>query len=129
MAPTALNADGNSHMATDFTIADVLAWARTKPADERYNYSDLDNCALCQFLRDTGRAIRPEAGGSFWSGVNSLGETIGGDIQTGLDRALVAQTFGALVTRLEALCPETGVTPSNWARLDAYLTDIELASA
>jgi hypothetical protein len=32
-------------------------------------------------------------------------------------------TFGALVERLEALCPETIVTPSEWTKLDAYLTE------
>jgi hypothetical protein len=44
---------------TDFTIADVLVWARTKPADEAYNYVDARDCALCQFLRETGRVASP----------------------------------------------------------------------
>jgi hypothetical protein len=35
-------------------------------------------------------------------------------------------TYGALVIRLEALCP---VISDTWAKADAYLTDIELASA
>lgn len=39
----------------DFTLADVLAWARTKPADERYSYCNADNCAVAQFGRETGR--------------------------------------------------------------------------
>jgi hypothetical protein len=38
-------------------------------------------------------------------------------------------TFGQLVARLEALCPETIVTPSEWTRLDAYLADIEQVDA
>src|SRR4249919_3451282 len=39
----------------DFTLADVLAWARTKPADRSYNYLDPERCAVAQFGRDTGR--------------------------------------------------------------------------
>jgi hypothetical protein len=46
-------------MAADFTIADVLEWARTKPADEVYYYYDSFDCALCQFLKGTQRAERP----------------------------------------------------------------------
>lgn len=40
---------------TDFTLADVLAWARTKPADEGYNYTNFEACAVAQFGLATGR--------------------------------------------------------------------------
>jgi hypothetical protein len=30
-------------------------------------------------------------------------------------------SYGALVERLEALCPETPVTQSNWTAIGAYL--------
>lgn len=39
----------------DFTLADVLAWARTKPAGEEYNFCDASNCAVAKFGRETGR--------------------------------------------------------------------------
>jgi hypothetical protein len=45
--------------STDFTINDVLTWARTKPADEAYSYLDNSGCAVAQFLRETGRAAKP----------------------------------------------------------------------
>jgi hypothetical protein len=118
--------------SADFTIADVLEWARTKPAGDPYSYIDNNNCALCQFLRETGRCARPAVAGHYWRDTDS------GDIfeqrpfpdgRMGMEYALMAGTFGGLVARLEALCPATPITPSNWACLDAYLTDIELASA
>lgn len=122
---------------TDFTIADVLAWARTKPADERYNYQDSTNCALCQFLRDTDRAERPRV--SMWADnvrggwsedwqdrreyPKIMEPVLSGDGSFEGDETL--WTFGGLVSRLEALCPETPVNASNWQSIDAYLTDIE----
>lgn len=129
-------------MASDFTIADVLAWARTKPADERYDYQDTGNCALCQFLKASGLAERPyvemywadvpggwrDRGASGLSGYPEVMEpALSGDGSFGGNSEL--WTFGALVERLEALCPETIIPPSEWTRLDAYMTDIELASA
>jgi hypothetical protein len=111
----------------DFTIADVLAWARTKPADEAYRYNSNTDCALCQFLRETGRAERPSVGGTTWRPVAFSG--VERRIPEQICQALLADTFGALVKRLEALCPETVVTPSEWTKLDAYLTDIEQVSA
>jgi hypothetical protein len=118
--------------APDFTIADVLAWARTKPADEVYNYADFRNCAICQFLKETGRCADPAVTGSRWRC-----RSRGGRIYASFDKRINAaangprykDTFGELVERLEKLCPETHVPPSAWARLDAYMADIELASA
>jgi hypothetical protein len=116
-------------MATaDFTIADVLAWARTKPADEAYNYGSNNNCALCQFLRETGRCERPSVGGTYWRN-RDTGFADVREFPTGLETALLGATFGDLVKRLQALCPETPVTSSNWAAIDAYLTDIEQVEA
>jgi hypothetical protein len=123
--------------ASDFTIADVLAWARTKPADEKYDYSDSGNCALCQFLRETFRAASPSVRPYM------PGETVGGGWrEAGRDRVPYPQelesalradgaydipldeqwAFGELVERLEALLPPVSDT---WAKPDAYLTDIE----
>lgn len=118
-------------MAQDFTVAELLAWARTKPAGERYDYGDVNNCALCQFLRETGRESNPSVGGEsyYLSGRRvTLPEDIGDAVLAAGDYDDFGNrwTFGRLVKRLEALCPATPVTPSDWSRLDAYLTDIEL---
>ena len=126
-------------MATDFTIRDVLEWARTKPADGRYNYNSNENCALCQFLRETGRAKFPTLGSTFWSDWE-LGYYQGEEgpilnIPREIDKAAHADevpshwTFGGLVSRLETLCPDTPMPASEWAAIDAYLTDIESVSA
>lgn len=99
----------------DFTIADVLAWARTKPADERYDFIKADVCALGQFAREMLGVSRDDAAC--------------GDYERGIPPELLRAansddagcTFGAFVMRLEALAPETVVTKSNWAAIDAYL--------
>ena len=125
--------------STDFTIADVLAWARTKPADEVYVYTDSTNCALCQFLRETGRVLKPCLGGNTtglgatlldrdnWRKVGIVPAEICEVVNPG--RGSSDWVFGKLVARLEALCPDTPVTSENWAAIDAYLTDIEAVEA
>lgn len=40
---------------TDFTLADVLAWARTKPANEEYQFLNSSMCAVAQFGIETRR--------------------------------------------------------------------------
>jgi hypothetical protein len=117
-------------MATGFTIADVLMWARTKPADEVYNYW-CNRCAIGQFLVDTGRARDPLMGELWWS------EGWGGDRHE-IDRALneaaytpmggPGRTFGYLVKRLEKLIPAEPISDT-WTKADAYLTDIDAVSA
>jgi hypothetical protein len=125
--------------AADFTVADVLAWARTKPANEAYDYSEPGACALCQFLRETGRIADPSVNPTHyrerysgglgyqlprWADVAAIGagEACGDSISE-------RWTFGRLVKRLEALVPETPITPSNWLQIDAHLTDIEQVQA
>lgn len=88
--------------AADFTIADVLAWARTKPADGGYDYSSNNGCAIACFLIETGRSKNPLVGGD--------GEW---DDRRGRERPSpeglrdtargVPFTFGAFADRLEAL--------------------------
>lgn len=109
----------------DFTISDVLAWARTKPADERYDYDDVANCAMCQFLRDTGRASDPNVGSLTWDDLDNLETLDSVPFDPRLDKVVKhgSHTFGALVTRLEALCPDQVIPPSEWTRLDSYMTD------
>jgi hypothetical protein len=101
----------------DFTISDVLAWARTKPADERYSFLAAEYCAVAQFGRETGREYL----------VGILSDEIEANC-AGLRRAACSLndggwTFGGLVARLEAICPDTPATPSEWTKADAYMTE------
>lgn len=111
-------------MATepDFTIADVLAFARSKPADERYCFVDSNTCALAQFGMATGRShLAGPAGSSLLKDWPDLKEAVNPGAK--MLYISIAHTFGGLVTRLEALCPETPVTASNWLSIDAYLVE------
>jgi hypothetical protein len=83
-------------VSPDFTIAEFLDWARRKPANERYDYCDSSVCALAQFGLETGRGHLVEASGTAF--LNRLENRR-------LHEAVLRQpeTFGALVTRLEAL--------------------------
>jgi len=75
--------------AEDFTVAEFLAWARTKPADRVYNYWSTANCAASQFVR-----------------AKSLGDSDWDKLHLGAaGLAIISEpwTFGALVKRLEAL--------------------------
>jgi hypothetical protein len=75
----------------DFTVADVLAFVRSKPADEAYVYTDLDNCALAQFVLQAGFDLHGEERHALERG----------EIGTASSRSPL--TFGALASRLEAL--------------------------
>jgi hypothetical protein len=76
-------------------------WVRSKPADEAYDYSDVLNCALCQFLRETGMAKAPLVGGYRWTEDDA--ETGWHYFDVKLDDAVCAgpHTFGALAERLQ----------------------------
>ena len=76
-----------------FTVAEFLDWVRTKPADEAYDYSSLDNCAISQFARYAGFELHGEERNLFESGAG------------GMAACLKPNTFGALATRLQALLP------------------------
>jgi hypothetical protein len=115
-------------MATDFTIADVLAWARSKPADETYSYW-CNRCAIGQFLMDTGRALDPLMAELWWSegaegNRNPIDAALNDAARTEFGEE--GRTFAQLVERLEPLVP---ATLSNWLQIEAYLTDIEQVSA
>lgn len=81
------------------------AWVRTKPADELYCYGDNDNCAMGQFLLDSGLCLNPRVGGDYWRdgslpllerNLHPLPERL----RAALSRA--PYTFGALAERLGA---------------------------
>lgn len=96
----------------DFTIADVLNWARTKPADEGYDYFDAGNCAVAQFGRETGR-----------DHLVDLSSTEIDKACPGLDDIIIefGWTFGALVSRLEAAVQEEPTKRSDWLSPQTYL--------
>ena len=107
----------------DFTIREVLDWARTKPAEQTYNFCDTDHCAVAQFGRETERPHLIGVGDlqpisrELWQAVIHQGKRP----QQSFSDA--GWTFGALAQRLEALLPAEPVT--NWAIAETYLADIE----
>ena len=106
---------------TDFTLSQILAWARTKPAEEAYEYTANENCALCQFIRETGRADHPSVGAHYWN--EWEGVTYGRLIARhtfpdGLANTLQARSFGELVSRLEKLVPPE----THWLCPETYLS-------
>lgn len=120
-------------VADDFTIEEFAAWARTKPATERYNFKDEENCALAQFGKATDRAhLVGMQGTELLYRRPELYRMLGG-----------AGTFGMLARRLEAYAveqkmrtrPASSHSPqrragyvadggSQWVKPEAYLTDI-----
>lgn len=112
-------------MTTDFTLLDFLAWARTKPEGEEYCFIDSTACALAQFGIATRRAVLVGSGGSRvlceWPDLCEAVNPTGRSLKMGLPLDF---TFGALVKRLEALCPS-----DTWTKVESYLTDIEQVGA
>lgn len=78
----------------DFTIADVLAWARTKPVGGEYDFCDAGYCAVAQFGRATGRRHLIDLDSADLKAYNP-------DVANAA--AEFPWTFGALVGRLERL--------------------------
>lgn len=82
----------------------LVAWVRTKDADEAYDYRDPWGCPFFLFLKEAGYpvvSVDPDV----WEDVDGHEH----DLPDGLDEALspadidALHTFGALLTRLEAL--------------------------
>lgn len=93
-----------AEVTTDFTLADVLAWARTKPADLAYDFCEPHECALGQFVRE--RRLGDPMGSGFWAGgkCHRYGEVLLGAAQDrrGEDwKRDQIWTFGAFADRLE----------------------------
>lgn len=75
-------------------------WCREQ-GEVEYDYGDVSNCALCQFLNANGYTERAIVGGSCWREFTS-------DQRHDLDRVMVGallekpHTFAALADRLSA---------------------------
>lgn len=105
---------------TDFTVADLLAWARTKPADETYVFVSPAYCALGQFAREM----------LGFSELDAACEAYGPVSEKLLDAALgrfaiypdfPEQNFGQLVKRLEMLVQEIPAKPTIWLTPQTYI--------
>lgn len=116
-------------MASRFTIAEVLAWAKTKPADSSYCYMDNGGCALARFLVETGRAKRPHVRGYDWRDGGGCYVSI----PYKLAKALSAfpHDYGSFAKRLEPRKRKSVARPisDTWTKPNAYLTDIESVEA
>jgi hypothetical protein len=88
-------------VSPDFTVQDVLAWARTKPADEAYNYCSTGSCAIAQFLIATGRSKNPCVADD-WDDDSGQPHAIDWRLRNAAN-SVFEETFGALVKRLEVL--------------------------
>lgn len=89
-------------VSPDFTLEDVLAWARTKPRDGWYDYCDPSNCAVCQFLIETGRATAPAIGFNEIEEAGAETRYFDERIARAANSALeTGWTFGAFADRLE----------------------------
>jgi hypothetical protein len=108
--------------SADFTVAEFLAWARTKPADEEYRYWDIGNCAVAQFAKSRSLDLNgPER--------RRLELLIAPFIfDTPRHNEQGTRKFGDLVLRLEISCPEPPISET-WTKPNAYLADIETVSA
>lgn len=83
-------------VSPEFSVAEFLAWARTKPADQPYGVTVPDHCALGQFGQATGRPCLAE----YYDPDQCL-STFGLNDALGFSGGSL--TFGALAKRLEAL--------------------------
>jgi len=101
-------------MTPSFSLIQFRDWARTKPADERYTYSNRLGCALCLFLKDTGRAVTPEVHvDGWWIDLDGPAEGHAGKVIN--DAVESCETFGELADKLS----------DTWTSPAAYLSDIE----
>jgi hypothetical protein len=99
---------GGDHPSREsFTIEDVLAWARTKKPNSRYDYL-CNRCAVGQFLTDTGRATNPTMG-STWFRNEGEHFPASHEFDPRIDQAARGEprTFGKFAERLEVLARES----------------------
>ena len=86
-----------------FNTARVLAFAKTKPADEEYEYYS-DKCALGQYLTAQGYTVETMSS-SFVDYKNKSRHEIRRNIPLEIDEAVgdLPRTWGAFAKRLEAM--------------------------
>ena len=86
---------------SNITVEEFLAWAKTKPADEEYDYIDNKNCAFGQFLQSKGYtkvSVVPYC----WDSAEIQDQPIPDIIQLSLNGGGEwDETFGNLVEELE----------------------------
>jgi hypothetical protein len=87
-----------------FSLPALIAWMKTKPADEVYCYEDNGDCLIGQYLQYIGiKEVR--IGGSYWRD-NALYPTdVRHPLPDGWNNIAVTQprTFGAALQRAEML--------------------------
>ena len=77
---------------------ELREWALRKDADGSYDYQDIGNCALAQFLRETSASFDGNAGGSFYYDAEGRAQPISRFVERALEKR--PHTFGALAARL-----------------------------
>ena len=55
----------------DSTLQDLINWLRLQPPEEKYNFSDSENCLLCSFLKDQG-VLNPVVNKTYWVRASGL---------------------------------------------------------
>ncbi len=85
---------------TALTREAFAEFCESKPADEKYEYTDSQNCAFCQFLKHLGFKS-PSVGPFSWWPYDGR-ESDRQPLPDGVGSALVGmpETFGALAARL-----------------------------
>lgn len=88
-------------------LKQLLLFARSKPAEESYNFIQPGSCAIAQFLRDTGAAAEPNVGVATWSD-DAIEDAPNHDIDPRISNwsqtspvGVQPWTWGALAQRLE----------------------------
>jgi len=81
-----------------------IPWLKSKPKDHAYNYKDIGDCLVCQFVKETHGILRPSVGGTYvrdkdrmWDGPADYPQ-IPNDLAMALP---MAKTVGNLLERLE----------------------------
>lgn len=91
--------------ADTFSVAGLIAWLETQSPEQEYNWSDIDGCVLCNYLRAVTGVSRPA--GTYW--VNKTGglgrNTLGPDWGYWEICQTLPWTYGAALTRARALLP------------------------
>lgn len=122
-------------MTNEISRDELIAFAKTKPADESYNFFDNNNCALAQFGKSKFPNKAVFGGDVYFTVYENNSDHFGADYYVPgvtdpvsdnlvlMPLGEVYQTWGELVHRLEALPPLTVVRVRAlwWATIGAAL--------